>query len=191
MLTIEEIARACGAKIEHASLLAAPLNAAMTRFDISNPNRQACFLATVAIESAHLSQLRENLFYRDPARLLTIFPRAFKTVKDAEPYARNPKALAQLLYEGYEGRGLLQLTWRKNYEAAGAALRHDYVKFPDMVEQPEHAALTAAWFWDTNGCNELADGRDMRSITRRVNGPALMHLTERTDMARRAMEWLA
>lgn len=189
-MTVEEIARACGAKIEHAARLTEPLNAAMVRFEINTPRRKACFLATVAIESAHLSQLRENLFYRDPVRLLTIYPRVFDTVKDAEPYARNPKALGDLLYQGYFGRGLIQLTHVQNYKAAGDALGYDYVKFPEMVEQPMHAALTAAWFWSSNGCNELADQNNMSTITRRVNGPARLHLAERTAMAERTIGWL-
>ena len=191
MLTTEQIARACGAKIEDALRFTAPLNDAMTRFEINNANRQAAFLATVAVESAHLSTTRENLFYRDAARLVSIYPRAFKNVAEAEPFARNPKALGDKLYNGYFGRGLIQLTWQANYIAAGDALGFDYFRNPELVERPDHAALTAAWFWHNTGCNPLADRDDMREITRRINGPRRLHLEERTQMAMRALEWLA
>jgi putative chitinase len=30
--------------------------------------------------------------------------------------------------------------------------------------------MSAAWFWQTNGCNELADVADFATITRRING---------------------
>lgn len=191
MLTTEQIARACRASLEDAALLVGPLNDAMVKFDISNPRRQAAFLATVAIESQYLSRMRENLNYRDPTRLVSLFPRAFKSVKDAEPYVRNPQALGQRLYGGYFGRGLLGLTWEANYAAAGDALGHDYARHPEMVEQPLHAALTAGWFWDDRGCNELADLGDMAEITRRVNGPKRLHLDERTALTRSTLEWLA
>ena len=191
MLTVEEIARACRSTPEDAGRFAGPLNDAMVRFDISNPRRQAAFLATVAIESAYLRTTRENLNYTKPERLVALFPRAFKTVAQAQPYTRNPQALGQKLYGGYFGRGLLGLTWEANYVAAGDALGYDYARYPEMVERPQHAALTAAWFWDDRGCNELADEGDMSEITRRVNGPKRMHLDERTALARSTLEWLA
>jgi putative chitinase len=106
------------------------------------------------------------------------------------PYAKNPDALSQLLYGGYHGRGILQLTWEKNYKAASDALAFDYVDNPDLLLEPEHATLTAAWFWKTNGCNEAADRGDMKAVTRIVNGPALMHLAERQDMYERALSVL-
>ena len=36
--------------------------------------------------------------------------------------------------------------------------------------QPEYAALSAAWFWSSNGLNELADAGQFEAITRRING---------------------
>ena len=191
MLTVEEIARACRSTLEDANRFCGPLNEAMRRFDISTPRRQAAFLATVAIESAYLRTTRENLNYTKPERLVALFPRAFKTVAQAEPYTRNPAALGDKLYNGYFGRGLIQLTFEANYIAAGDALGYDYVRYPAMVEQPAHAALTAAWFWDDRGCNELADMGDMSEITRRVNGPKRLHLDERTALTRSTLEWLA
>ena len=38
----------------------------------------------------------------------------------------------------------------------------------------------AAWYWQQNGLNTLADRGDVRGITRRVNG-GLNHLTERQN----------
>lgn len=191
MLTVEQIARACGSTLDNAARFADALNEAMGRFDISSRKRQAAFLATVAIESQHLTRTRENLNYSSADRLAMLFPRAFKTAKEAEPFVRNPVALGQKLYGKYQGRGLIQLTHEANYAAAGDALGYDYLRYPEMVEQPRHAALTAGWFWNNAGCNELADLNDMREITRRVNGPKRLHLEERTAMAERTLTWLA
>lgn len=174
------LARCTGATAANAALFAQPLTDAMARFQIDTPRRQAAFLASVAIESTNLSQLEESLYYRDPSRLVAIYPRAFKTIEQAAPYARNPQALGNLLYQGYWGRGALGLTWLKNYQAAAAATGCDYVNQPELVKEPVHAALTAAWFWDAANCNAPADLGDMRGVTLRVNGPALLKLADRT-----------
>jgi putative chitinase len=138
-----------------------------------------------------LSKVEEGLYYKDPERLAKIYPRAFDNAAEAAPYARNPDGLGQLLYQGYWGRGLLQITWEKNYKAAGLALGFDYLSEPDLLLEPEHAALTAGWFWDANSCNVAADRGDMRAVTRIVNGPALMHLQDRIEQFEKNLEVLS
>ncbi|RYF72458.1 MAG: hypothetical protein EOO22_10775, partial [Comamonadaceae bacterium] len=117
------------ARYDRAGLFAIPLTAAMDRFEINTPGRIACFLATVAIESARLSALEEGLSYSSADRLREIFPSLFVPAKGgnhrAENYVRNPGGLSRLRYEGFHGRGLIQLTWLENYAAAGAALGFD------------------------------------------------------------------
>lgn len=185
------IAECTGASMANALVYEEPLTTAMERFDINTPRRQAAFLATVAVESQNLSKVEEGLYYKDAARLAKIYPRAFANAQEAEPYARNPKALGQKLYQGYWGRGLIQLTWQRNYAAAGKALGFAYLDSPEMLTEPQHAALTAAWFFATNGCNEKADLGQMREVTRIVNGPALMHLQERLGYYQKALEVLS
>ena len=189
--TVEQLAAATSAPYGNAQTYHQPLLDAMGRFDICSLQRQAAFLATVAVESAHLSAVEEGLYYKDASRLARIYPRAFKSMADAEPYTRNPKGLGELLYKGYAGRGLIQLTWRKNYERAGEALGYDYSGNPTLVATPKHAALTAAWYWHDAKCNEPADKGDMTEVTRRVNGPALMHLAERKAQYETALKALA
>lgn len=190
-LSADEIARATGANTTNAAVYADPLNKAMDQFEINTPQRVAAFLATVSVESDELTKVREDLYYKDPVRLAQIFPRAFKDAAAAAPYARNPKALDDLLYKGYSGRGLIQLTWRENYQRAGTDLGYDYVSNPDLVCDPKHAALTAAWFWATAGCNAAADRGDMDDVTRRVNGPKKLKLAERTALFNSIKGWLA
>lgn len=190
-LTAQEIARACAALPADAIRYTDALNAAMSKYEINTPKRIGAFLATVAVESAYLSKVEEGLYYRDPTRLLVLYTRAFKAVAEAEPYARNPKGLSELLYQGLHGRGLIQLTGRRNYEAFDATSDSDCVRNPDVLLQPRWAAESAAWFWHTNGCNTLADKSDMDGITRVVNGPKKLHLAERTAAYHKAMQWLA
>lgn len=189
--TIEQLAAATSSPYGNAKVYHQHLLDGMTRFNIDSLQHQAAFLATVSVESAHLSAVEEGLYYRDAARLARIYPRAFKDAKAAEPYTHNPKGLSELLYKGYSGRGLIQLTWRRNYERAGEALDYDYVGNPSLVAEPKHAALTAAWYWYDAKCNDPADRGDMTEVTRRVNGPALMHLAERKAQYETALKALS
>lgn len=189
--TVEQLAAATTAPYGNAQTYHPHLTDAMTRFNIDSLQRQAAFLATVAVESTHLSAVEEGLYYKDASRLARIYPRAFKSMVDAEPYTRNPKGLGELLYKGYAGKGLIQLTWRRNYERASEALGYDYVGDPALVATPKHAALTAAWYWHDAKCNDPADKGDMTEVTRRVNGPALMHLAERKAQYEIALKVLA
>jgi putative chitinase len=70
----------------------------------------------------------------------------------------------------YRGRGLIQLTGKDNYRAASAALKYDFLKDPNSLTLPTWAALSAAWFWSTHGCNALADKSDYTAITKAING---------------------
>lgn len=189
--TVEQLAAAASSPYGNAKVYHQHLLDGMTRFNIDSLQRQAAFLATVSVESAHLSAVEEGLYYRDAARLARIYPRAFKDAKAAEPYTHNPKGLSELLYKGYSGKGLIQLTWRRNYERASEALGYDYVGNPSLVAEPKHAALTAAWYWHDAKCNDPADRGDMTEVTRRVNGPALMHLAERKAQYETALKALS
>lgn len=51
----------------------------------------------------------------------------------------------------YKGKGYIQITGRRNYEAAGEALGVDLVGNPDLALDPEIAARTFAWCWSTHG----------------------------------------
>jgi putative chitinase len=160
-----------------------PLNFAMQRFQINTPKRVAAFLGQCAHESAGFTVLAENLNYRMEA-LVQMWPRRFPSLGEAAPYHRQPEKIANRAYANrmgngdeasgdgwlYRGRGVIQLTGKDNYQLASDALRVDIVRNPDMVLQPELAALTAAWFWNKHGLNELADKGDTATITKRING---------------------
>lgn len=178
-MTLEELMATTGANEENAIKYLEPLNQTMARYHIETPVQQAAFMATLSIESAKLSQVEEGLYYSKPERLVLIFPRLFSTAEEAAPYAKNPQALSIKLYNGYHGRGLIQLTHKANYEACSKDLGVDFVNEPKLLTTPEYASLSAGWFWDKNGCNQVA--HDMTRVTRIVNGPARLHLKERQE----------
>lgn len=184
-LTLELFQECTGAPRDRAELFYEPTIDAMGRFAVIDES-MAMFLAHVAIESNRLTQVEESLYYKDPERVARIYLRIFdkdhnrqitpEEAKAAEPYCRNHAALSKLLYNGYHGRGLIQLTWEKNYRAASEALGYDYVGNPDLLKEPMHAALSACWFYVEHGCLALAN--DIQGCTAKIN-PALMHLAER------------
>ena len=132
------------------------LNTAMVRYQIVGPMRIAAFIAQIGHESGQLRFVKEIW---GPTK-------------------------AQARYEGrsdlgnnqpgdgskFRGRGLIQITGRANYMACGEGLGLDLIKQPELLEKPQHACMSAAWFWATNRLNTLADVGDITKISRRING---------------------
>ncbi|HBP6274343.1 TPA: glycoside hydrolase family 19 protein [Pseudomonas aeruginosa] len=184
------------------------LNRAMLQFVILGVARQSAFLAQVGHESAQLTRLVENLNYSAQG-LANTWPSRYRGA-DGQPnalaqrLARNPRAIANNAYASrngngdgasgdgwqYRGRGLLQITGRSNYRAAGAGLGQPLEAEPELLEQPEFAALSAAWWWSTHGLNELADRGEFAAITRRING-GLIGQAERMALWERAKRVLS
>lgn len=164
-----------------------PLNAAMERFSIVTPERQAAFVPQIAHESEGFTHLVEDLTYTHAEHIYEMFRSHFASVEEAAKYVRNPEALANRVYASrlgngdestgdgfkFRGRGLLQTTGRANYQQAGLALYGSATRFiagPGELARPTDAALSAALFWERHGCNELADEGDFRAITKAING---------------------
>lgn len=157
----------------------------MSKFRINTIERLAHFLGQCHHESAGFTKVRENLNYSEKA-LLKTFPKYFKG-KDPKPYVKNPEALANYVYANrggngseasgdgwrYRGRGYIQLTLKSNYGAFDAFVDEDILANPDLVAT-KYPLLSAAWFWDTNRINNLADAGtdfdDIARVTKKVNG---------------------
>ena len=71
------------------------------------------------------------------------------------------------------GRGVIQLTGRKNYARASEALGVDLLDQPELAATSGVAFRSAGWYWKSRGLNELADQGTQDAfdtITRRING---------------------
>ncbi len=161
-----------------------PLNIAADRFEINTAERIAGFLGQCAHESRRFTAFKEDLFYRDAARIATIFRSAFNgDAAAALPYVGKPEKLANRAYAGkmgngseasgdgwrYRGKGAIHLTFKNQYKAAGEACKRPYVEQPDLLLEPADACLSAAWFWASNGCNQLMDRKQFAQVTRVIN----------------------
>lgn len=180
---------------ENRAKYASPIQLAMMRYNIDNPNRIRAFLAQIGHESGQLSAVVENLNYSAKA-LRSVFGKYFKTDAEAQQYARKPEAIANVVYANrlgngdtksgdgwkYRGRGLIQITGKSNYNEASQKmyalpLGVDFVDEPELLATPEYAAQSAAWWWENAGLNAIADGLGgandtevFKQITKRVNG---------------------
>lgn len=144
----------------NAGVFAPVLNTAMGRYQIIGPKRVAAFIAQVGHESGQLRYLRElgNDAYLSK----------YDTGRRALRLGNTPEVDGD--GQKFRGRGLIQITGRANYRACGEALGLDLVAEPALLEQPQWAAHSAAWFWTSRGLNPLADSGDFDMITQRING---------------------
>lgn len=194
---------------EHAARWLDPINRAMAEWSIDNPYRQAAFLAQTLHESGQFKQLSENLHY-SAQRLPLVWPSHFRNNEEANECAGNPEKLANRVYANrlgngdeasghgwlYRGRGLIQVTGRENYERCAHALGIDLLTQPHLLEEPEAAARSAAWFWSEAKLNELADNKpgrdaiqDFTTMTKRINGGTvgLQARIERWEKAKKVL----
>lgn len=171
-----------------AGLFVPALNRAALRWKIDSRVRMAAFLAQIGHESGQLRNLVENLNYRaDRIRQVgqasAAGSRWRSLVPRADELGGKPEKLANAVYGGrmgngpeasgdgwrFRGRGLIQLTGRDNYRVASAALGLPLLDEPQLLEQAEHAAQSAAWWWKAHGLNELADAGKISDIGSIIN----------------------
>jgi len=163
-----------------------PLMDTFMKYNISTTQRQASFLGQCMHESNNFKTLEENLHYKAES-LMKVWPSRFTTLEYAIQYANNPEKIANKVYAGrmgngdeesgdgwkYHGRGLIQLTGKENYERCGSGLGVDLVGNPNWLLDPKYASLSAGWFWNKTGLNELADAQEYGQMTKRINGGTL------------------
>lgn len=171
-----------------AGLFVPAINRATARWKIDSRMRLAAFIAQIGHESGQLRTLVEDLNYRaDRIREIGLASspnsRWRSLVPRAAELAGNPERFANAVYGGrmgngpeasgdgwrFRGRGLIQLTGRDNYRAAAEALGLPLLDEPQLLEQAEHAAQSAAWWWKAHGLNELADAGKISDIGSIIN----------------------
>jgi len=159
----------------------------------------AMLLAQVGHESADLTRLEESLYYT-ARRMTQVWPARFMPPREqypegpegdrqrkadgirlAQPYARNPQALANNVYSSrmgngppesgdgwsFRGQGPIQLTGKANYTRLAIALDDDApLKTPSLLQEPTYGALSACWYYVTH----VPAGADIVTATERING---------------------
>ena len=198
ILTKLEVDPANGAKYLDA------IRAACALRGVDTPERMAGFLGQCIVESVHMQRVEEGLYYSTASRLVFVFKSRIPTEGVAALYLRNPQRLANFVYSNrygngneasgdgwkYRGRGLIQTTFKANYEDAEKDTGRPYVSQPDLLLQPSDAALAAVSFYVRKGCIAKADKQDWDGITSAVN-PARLEAAKRKALSIKALQLLS
>ena len=158
-----------------------PLNNAFEKYDVTDINEKAMFLAQTTHESNNYKRLEESFNYR-PERLFEVFKKRVGTIEKAkELCSKGAKAIGDFVYGGrlgnakdegykYRGRGIIQLTGKNNYKYYGDKLNIDLVNNPDLAKEPDASIEIALLFWKEKGCGLLARKGDVKTVTKLING---------------------
>lgn len=160
----ETLARCTGAQINRARDALLAMEDAMAHYQINTPARIGMFLANVGHESGGLKWLTE-LWGPTPAQQ--------RYEGRADLGNNKPGDGAR-----FKGRGYLQTTGRANYARLTQRLRArwpqahvpDFEQTPELLAQPEWAAISAADYVDMRGLNALADRGGFIDYCAGVNG---------------------
>lgn len=154
----------------------------LPKYHLDAPLVTAHFMAQVSEECGAGTEIVENLNYTHAERIAAVWPSRF-TVESAQAFVRNPKALADKVYNGrmgnaigsddgwnFRGRGACQTTGRVGYATLGAKTGLDLLNYPDLVNDPAHFLECGAADFIICGCLVPALADDVRTVTRRLNG---------------------
>jgi putative chitinase len=124
----------------------------------------------------------ENLNYT-AERMMQVWPSRFKAITDALPYAGNPKALANKVYNGrmgnrvgsddgwnFRGRGGSQTTGREGYERVKKQTGFDVVNHPEILIDPKYFLECAVSDFINCGCMPFAKADNIEAVTKALNG---------------------
>lgn len=147
------------------------INENKDKYEITTKKRMAAFIATCLVESWGFRKYVESMKY-SATRLRQVFPKTVPTNALANKLAASGEvAIANYLYGNkngnrgrdtndgwlYRGQGAIQLTGLANFKASSQSTGFDYVNNPSLLQNPEHAIISAMDWWSRNGCNQLAD----------------------------------
>jgi putative chitinase len=152
--------------------VAASMPDIIATYELSTPNRISRFLGQWGEETDGYRTLEE---YASGA--------AYEGRKDLGNTRRGDG-------KRYKGRGLAMLTGRANYQKVGKQIGVDLEADPTVATQFPTAVATAGTYWANHNLNELADAKDDRGLTRRING-GLNGFTDRIEYTKRAEAALA
>jgi predicted chitinase len=157
---------------------------------ITDPNERAMFLAQVDHESGGFRSTVENTNYKAKG-FLANFGKRNGITTEAQAQAildKGDDAKLEAMYGGawgkknlgnteagdgakFKGRGVMQLTGRSNYAAAGKALGIDLVNHPELLEDPAVSAKAALWYWNSRkGLSAAGKAGDINAATTAING---------------------
>jgi putative chitinase len=162
--------------------IAASAPIVFAKYGITTPLLAAHVMAQISHECGAGHDVVENLSYT-AGRMMQVWPSRFPTLGSAEPFAGNPRALANKVYNGrmgnaagsedgwkFRGRGASQTTGREGYARLAKATGLDLLNHPDLVNDPQRFLECGVADFVLCGCLPFAKADDVLGVTRRLNG---------------------
>jgi putative chitinase len=162
--------------------IATSAQAVFQKYRIDSPLLVAHVMAQISHECGAGHDVVENLHYT-AGRMMQVWPSRFPTMASAQPYAGNPRALANKVYNGrmgnalgsddgwnFRGRGASQTTGREGYARLAKATGLDLLNHPDLVNDPQRFLECGVADFILCGCLPFAKADDVLNVTRRLNG---------------------
>lgn len=185
LVTIDQLALACGAPRDRARGTFDGLEAALATFEITTPARIGMFLANVGHETGRLKYLSELW---GPTAQQRRYERDQKAPWPASPEqarlpAFAPNKLAYTLGNSqvgdgrrYAGHGFLQITGRDNHRRATERLAKrlgglvpDFETVPSQLGTSQWGWMTSAEYAARVGCLQAADAGDFDAFCDLIN----------------------
>lgn len=171
-------------------------------FGVDTPLRLAHFLAQSSHESGGFRIAIENMNYT-AKRITEVWPKRFKTIEAAKPFAHNPQKLANSVYASrmgngppssgdgfrYRGRGILQITGRAMYKEIANLTGLDLVDHAELAEHFDDALRIACGAWKFDGVDKLSENASVEKYTQKING-GQNGITDRKKRFAKAMKSL-
>lgn len=195
-LTVEKMVR-YGFKESIAKQYVDEIPSVFYDYSIDTKERISHFFGQTVVESAYWSKLEEGTNY-SIENLMSTFPKRVTSVEQAKSLITDKKKLFDFLYGGrngnsqtegylYRGRGIIQVTFKSNYQLVKTMLNIDCVANPDLLLVPEYALKSACVFWRDKKLVLHTNVIDnFKVVTKIVNGDEKRKLSERTEATKRA-----
>lgn len=181
--------------------IAASATSVFAKYGIDSPLLIAHVMAQISHECGAGHDVVENLSY-SAKRMHEVWPTRFASVADALPYANDPRALGNKVYNGrmgnkigsndgytYRGRGGSQTTGRDGYERVKRATGLDVVSNPDLILKPDNFLLCAVADFVACGCVPYAKTDDIAGVSAMLNVGKIVPTSKIVGFKERK-EWL-
>jgi len=154
MITNDQLNNLCSGKISSTKLnIYVPLiNKYMVEYNINNKLRISSFISNLLVESGRFNYTKE--------------------IASGIAYEGRKDLGNTIKGDGikFKGRGLIQITGRNNYKQLTKDFGIDFIKFPELLEQPDNACRSACWFWFNHNLNSISDTGNFKKVVETING---------------------
>lgn len=136
------------------------LNELCPKYKLTSKEAFRKFLSNVTQESGEFSHKSENMNYTSAARIKAIWPSRFPTLESAQPFVRNPQALANKVYGGrmgnteendgwlYRGSSFIGITGKDTYTKYANYIGKPVEEASNLMRTTDRYALDASlWFF--------------------------------------------